>query len=276
MNRWEVRRVIGQTIDLTPKADPTCRFLQVLGAFLRRYCPPTLSRRGAPATTATGEERMNILVVDDHPLIVDALMQLLPQLDPALTILSAGDPAEATEVLDNEPEVALVLLDLALPGARGLDFLADLKLDYPGVPIAVLSATHDPATVLAALGAGAQGFIPKSISAEALLNAIRHVLDGGVYLPADAPGMPSGDGVHIEHGALGLTARQTDVLKLLVQGKPNKLICRDLTLSEGTVKVHVSAILKALRVRSRGEAIAVLARRGISADTLAARRMSSR
>jgi len=81
---------------------------------------------------------MNILVVDDHPLIVDALMQLLPQLDPALTILSAGDPAEATEVLDNEPEVALVLLDLALPGARGLDFLADLKLDYPGVPIAVL------------------------------------------------------------------------------------------------------------------------------------------
>jgi DNA-binding NarL/FixJ family response regulator len=219
---------------------------------------------------------MNILVVDDHPLIVDALVQLLPQLDPALTILSAGDPAEATEVLDNEPEIALVLLDLALPGARGLDFLADLKLDYPGVPIAVLSATHDPATVLAALGAGAQGFIPKSVGAEALLAAIRHVLDGGVYLPADAPGMPSGDGVHIEHGALGLTARQTDVLKLLVQGKPNKLICRDLTLSEGTVKVHVSAILKALRVRSRGEAIAVLARRGISADTLAARRMGPR
>jgi len=98
-------------------------------------------------------------------------------------------------------------------------------------------------------------------------------LDGGVYLPADLPAMPSSNGVHIEHGALGLTARQTDVLKLLVQGKPNKLICRDLTLSEGTVKVHVSAILKALRVRSRTEAIAVLARRGISADTLAARRM---
>jgi DNA-binding NarL/FixJ family response regulator len=83
--------------------------------------------------------------------------------------------------------------------------------------------------------------------------------------------MPVGNGVHLAPGALGLTARQTDVLKLLAQGKPNKLICRDLTLSEGTVKVHVSAILKALRVRSRTEAIAVLARRGISVDTLAAR-----
>jgi DNA-binding NarL/FixJ family response regulator len=218
---------------------------------------------------------MKILVIDDHPLIVDALVQLLPQLDPTLAILTAGDPTEAMDVLDNEPEIALVLLDLALPGARGLDFLADLKLDYPGVPIAILSATHDSATVLAALGAGAQGFIPKSAKADALLDAVRYVLDGGVYLPADAPAMPSGDGVHVEPGALGLTARQTDVLKLLVQGKPNKLICRDLTLSEGTVKVHVSAILKALRVRSRTEAIAVLARRGISADTLAARRLNS-
>ena len=87
--------------------------------------------------------------------------------------------------------------------------------------------------------------------------------------------MPDGDGVHVPPDALGLTARQTDVLKLLAQGKPNKLICRDLTLSEGTVKVHVSAILKALRVHSRTEAIAVLARRGISVDTLAARRTDS-
>ncbi len=214
---------------------------------------------------------MKILVIDDHPLIVDALAQLLPQLDAGIAMLAAGDPTEATRVLDNEPDVALVLLDLALPGARGLDFLGDLKLDYPGVPIVVLSATHDQATVLAALGAGAQGFIPKSVNAETLLDAVRQVLDGNVYLPSDAPPMPNGDGVHIAPGELGLTARQTDVLKLMAQGKPNKLICRDLTLSEGTVKVHVSAILRALRVHSRTEAIAVLARRGISVDTLAAR-----
>ena len=214
---------------------------------------------------------MKILVIDDHPLVVDALAQLLPQIDPAMVVRTALDPCEAVAVLDNEPDVALILLDLALPGARGLDFLGDLKLDYPGVPVIVVSATHDRATVMAALGAGAHGFIAKTADSTMLLDAIRQVLDGGVCMPGDAA-TPDGDGVHIDSRALGLTARQTDVLKLLVQGKPNKLICRDLKLSEGTVKVHVSAILKALRVRSRTEAIAALARRGISVDTLSARR----
>jgi DNA-binding NarL/FixJ family response regulator len=217
---------------------------------------------------------MKILVIDDHPLVVEALAQLLPQIDPAMDVRAAMDPGEAIVVLDNEPDIALVLLDLALPGARGLDFLGDLKLDYPGVPVVVLSATHDRATVMAALGAGAHGFIPKTADGVMLLDAVRRVLEGGVCLPDDDTAMPDGDGVHMEPRALGLTARQTDVLKLLVQGKPNKLICRDLKLSEGTVKVHVSAILKALRVHSRTEAIAALARRGISVDTLSARRPS--
>ena len=217
---------------------------------------------------------MKILVIDDHPLVVDALVQLLPQIDPAMEVRAAMDPREAITVLDNEPDVSLVLLDLALPGARGLDFLGDLKLDYPGVPVVVLSATHDRATIMAALGAGAHGFIPKTADGAMLLDAVRRVLEGGVSpFPDDAP-MPDGDGVDLEPRALGLTARQTDVLKLLVQGKPNKLICRDLKLSEGTVKVHVSAILKALHVHSRTEAIAALARRGINVDTLSARRAS--
>ena len=139
----------------------------------------------------------------------------------------------------------------------------------------MLSATHDEATVMAALGAGAHGFVAKTADAGLLLDAVRRVLAGGVGLMPDATPMPDGDGVHILSDALGLTARQTDVLKLLVQGKPNKLICRDLRLSEGTVKVHVSAILKALHVRSRTEAVATLARRGISVETLSARGTSA-
>ena len=123
---------------------------------------------------------MKILVIDDHPLVVDALAQLLPQIDPAMEVRAAMDPREAITVLDNEPDVALVLLDLALPGARGLDFLGDLKLDYPGVPVIVLSATHDRATVMAALGAGAHGFIPKTADGAMLLDAVRRVLEGGV------------------------------------------------------------------------------------------------
>jgi DNA-binding NarL/FixJ family response regulator len=215
---------------------------------------------------------LKILVIDDHPLIQDALAQLLPQLGDDIDVRSAATAAEATVILDNEPDVALVLLDLALPGTRGLDLLADLMLDYPGVPVIVLSATHDRATVNAALAAGARGFIAKTSDAREMLEAIRMVRDGGDYLTPDITLVPDGDGVRIAPGALGLTTRQSDVLKLLVQGKPNKLICRDLNLSEGTVKVHVSAILRALHVRSRAQAVATLARRGISVETLNPRR----
>ena len=215
---------------------------------------------------------MKILVIDDHPLIQDALSQLLPQLGEAIVVRSAPDAESATRILDDEPDVALILLDLALPGARGLDVLADLMQDYPGVPVVVLSATHDRATVNAALAAGARGFVAKTADARELLDAIRQVREGGDYLTSDITLVPDGDGVRIAPGALGLTARQADVLMLMIQGKPNKLICRDLRLSEGTVKVHVSAILKALKCHTRTEAVAMLAQRGISVETLVARR----
>jgi DNA-binding NarL/FixJ family response regulator len=215
---------------------------------------------------------VKILVIDDHPLILDALVQLLPQLGPGVSVRTAADPASATQILDNEPDVGLVLLDLALPGARGLDLLADLLLDYPGVPVVVLSATHDPGTVNAALAAGARGFIPKTANALVLLDGLQRILGGERCVAGDPRVSALGDGAHIDRDALGLTARQADVLRLLVQGKPNKLICRDLRLSEGTVKVHVSAILRALRVHSRTQAIAELARRGISVETLSPRR----
>ena len=217
---------------------------------------------------------MKVLVVDDHPLILEALSQLLPHLTPGTAVPVARDRREAESTLDDNSDIALVLLDLALPETRGLDFLADLLLDYPGVPVVVLSATHDQATVTAALAAGARGFIPKTANITALVEALQQVVNGGVYLTPDLTKGLEADGVHLSPDELGLTMRQADVLKLLVQGKPNKLICRDLKLSEGTVKVHVSAILKALRVHSRTQAVAELARRGISVDALAARRQT--
>jgi DNA-binding NarL/FixJ family response regulator len=215
---------------------------------------------------------VKILVVDDHPLIVQALSQLLPRLTQGIATVSAGDPMEAVAVLDADPDIGLVLLDLALPGARGLDFLADLMLDYPGVAVVVLSATHDDDTVAAALAAGARGFIPKTARPDVLLEALRNAIEGAQAVRVSASAAPVGDGVHIGGDALGLTPRQADVLKLLVQGKPNKIICRQLRLSEGTVKVHVSAILKRLNVQSRTQAVAELARRGISTHAITHRR----
>ena len=207
---------------------------------------------------------MKILVVDDHPLIVHALGQVLPGLESDLDVLSAVNRDETLALLARHPDCALVLLDLALPGAHGLDLLAELRRNFPRLPIVVLSATHDRATIGAALTAGARGFIAKTADAATMLDAVRTVLAGGRHVTRDvAPiRMREIDGVSIE--VLGLTQRQGEVMMLLAQGKPNKIICRDLRLSEGTVKVHVSAILKALNVHSRSQVIVELARRGIS------------
>ena len=210
---------------------------------------------------------MKLLVVDDHPLILHALAQVLPDLDPTLEVLGAADRQETIIALARHPDCALVLLDLTLPGAHGLDLLGELRRDHPRLPIVVLSATHDRATVGAALAAGARGFIAKTAHPHLLLDAVRTVLAGGEHITRDIARSPRLrlDGIDID--VLGLTPRQGDVALLLVQGKPNKMICRDLRLSEGTVKVHVSAILRALNVHSRSQAIVELARRGIDVES---------
>lgn len=214
---------------------------------------------------------MKILVVDDHPLILHALTQVLPDLDADLEMVGAMNREETLTMLARHPDCALILLDLALPGAHGLALLAELRRDFPRLPIVVLSATHDRATVGSALAAGARGFIAKTAHPRLLLDAVRTVLAGGEHVTRDiAPTrMSMIDGVPVD--VLGLTQRQGEVMLLLAQGKPNKLICRDLRLSEGTVKVHVSAILKALNVHSRAQVIVELARRGISLEHRAAR-----
>lgn len=206
---------------------------------------------------------MKILVVDDHPLVLAALTQFAPALGRPVAVLGAPDAERAYALLAAHPECALLLLDLALPGTKGLELLGTLRRDFPRLPIAVLSATHDRATVEAALAAGARGYIAKTASGAQLIDAVRRLLDGRPcprpefarsVVPIRLPGT----------AVLGLTQRQDQVLRLLAQGKPNKLICRDLGLSEGTVKVHVSAILRALNVSTRAQAIAELARRGVA------------
>jgi len=218
---------------------------------------------------------MKILVIDDHPLIQEALRHVLAALDPALEFIQAQDASEAHAALSREPDTDLILLDLALPGCDGFDLLAELRRDWPGMPVLVLSATHDRETVEHALDLGAMGFIPKTANTRVLLEALQLVLAGGVYVPseplrASSAVRPRTTVTRPEQ--LGLTLRQADVLKLLVQGKPNKLICRDLKLSEGTVKVHVSAILRALNVRNRTQVVIELARRGVRLDAPIARR----
>ena len=202
---------------------------------------------------------MKILVVDDHPLILAALAQLLPRGERPRSVIGAADRDEAYAMLATHPDCALVLLDLALPGTRGLELLGAMRRDFPRLPIAVLSATHDRATVDAALAAGARGYIAKTASGRDLVLAVERLLDGRTCPRPDlarAP-VPTGPGIATAPDALGLTRRQTDVLALLAQGKPNKLICRELSIEEGTVKAHIATIFRVLDVTNRTEAASV-------------------
>lgn len=211
---------------------------------------------------------MRILVVDDHPLIREALRQVLRALDKTVDLLEAQCADEALATAAQHADLDLILLDLALPGANGFGLLQQLREQHPAVPVVVLSASDQAPTVMQALEAGAMGFIPKNSACEVLVGALRLVLSGGVYLPPALlrnPALPpqSPPQEPLSYRDLGLTGRQSQVLALLVQGKPNKLISRDLGLAEGTVKIHVTAIFRALNVGNRTQAVIAVGRLGL-------------
>jgi DNA-binding NarL/FixJ family response regulator len=201
---------------------------------------------------------MKILVVDDHVLIREALRGLFKELRPEATVLEAPDAARTMELLAEQPDIALVLLDLSLPDRDGLALLVEVRGRHPGIPVVVLSGFADRANVVRALDHGASGFIPKSAGREVMISALSLVFSGGVYIPPEIlPARPKASPAD-----LGLTERQVDVLALMMQGKSNKAICRRLDLAEPTVKNHVTAILKALGVSNRTEAVLAVSARG--------------
>ncbi|MDP4302661.1 response regulator [Leptothrix discophora] len=217
---------------------------------------------------------MKFLIVDDHALIRDAMHSVLRGLRSGATVLEAANAEAALRCLADHPDTDLVLLDLHLPDQDDLQLLATVVERHPAVAVVMLSGDMDQATMRRALDLGAQGYIPKGETREVLTSALALVLAGGVYVPraalrgapssslpvpaAAAPANPS------SANSLGLTDRQLEVLALLMQGKNNKLICRALDLAEPTVKNHVSAILRALGVGSRTEAVLAVTRLGLT------------
>jgi DNA-binding NarL/FixJ family response regulator len=217
---------------------------------------------------------LKLLVVDDHPLLREAVQGVVKRLEPGATVLAVGDSERGFAIAAAEPDLDLVLLDLNIPGLAGIPALKAWRRRYPEVPVVVLSSADDRPTVLAAIAAGAAGFIPKSSPNEVLLSALRLVLAGGKYLPPEAlaPGAESGARAARATtervrslATLGLTDRQAQVLKLLAVGKSNKLICRELDLAERTVKAHISAVFRALGVTTRTQAAIAAAKLGLVA-----------
>ena len=222
---------------------------------------------------------MKILVVDDHPLILEALQHVLRQLDADVQCFEAQSAESGRTLLAEHPDAGLLLLDLNLPGVQGMDLLAEFRENHPTIPVVVISGSDRREDVLQAIDTGAMGFIPKRSTNNVMLQALRLVLSGGVYLPMEAfprrdavsepaapvPTPPSATAATSPRD-LGLTERQAQVLALILQGKPNKLICRELGLAEGTVKIHVAAILRALNVSTRTQAVIEASRLGLQLD----------
>lgn len=216
---------------------------------------------------------MKFLIVDDHPLLREALASVLLELRPGCSVFAAATLADAMRLLQTEAAIDLVLLDVRLPDGSGLARLPEIVRTCISAAVVVLSGDLDRTTVQQALSAGAAGCIPKTESREVLTSALALVLSGGVYVPplalpamtrpsVAAPVTAPLTGSATTPAALGLTGRQLDVLSLLMQGKNNKLICRALDLAEPTVKHHISAILRALGVDSRTEAVLAVTRMG--------------
>lgn len=210
---------------------------------------------------------MRLLVVDDHSLIREAVRHVMQALAESVTVLTASDCDEGFAIAERESELEVLLLDFNLRGLSGVQAITAWRQRHPALPVVVLSSADDRTTVLAAMAAGAAGFIPKASSNEVMLSALRLVLAGGKYLPVevlapdDSAPVRAADAVSVE--SLGLSPRQLEVLELIARGKPNKIICDELGLAERTVKAHVTEVLRALGVSSRTQAALAAARLGL-------------
>ena len=204
--------------------------------------------------------RRRIVIVDDHPLFRSALRQTLAAGDPAIVVEEAGDLTSLAATLEADRDCDLVLLDLNMPGSRGFSGLLLLRAQYPDIPVMIVSAVEDGAVIHQALELGAAGYLSKSVEPAEIRRAIETVLSGELFVP-DAVGPAVVDA----HSGLlrrlaSLTPQQVRVLMMLKDGLMNKQIAYELTISEATVKAHVSAILQKLDVDSRTQAVIVAQR----------------
>jgi DNA-binding NarL/FixJ family response regulator len=209
---------------------------------------------------------MRVLVIDDHPLIQEIV--------PVVLAKALGEVAVATEsTLEaglaraggaDAPD--LVLLDLGLPGCEGLEALARFRSKFPDLPLVVLSSTCDRDSIIAALAAGAAGYIPKTSKPDVMIAALKVVAAGGTYVPREALDEPAEKPAPRRRRAvaLDLTQRQKDVMRLILKGYNNERIAAELSIAPNTVKQHAHAIFSALGVSSRAEALVAAARHGLS------------
>lgn len=211
---------------------------------------------------------MKVLVVDDHALIREALHSVLKQLNRDAVIFEASNSQQAMCIVEEHPDISFILLDINLPDRDGFSVLRELRERYATIAIVILSSSDDQDTVKRAFKLGALGFIPKTTEREVILNAIKLVFSGGVYIPSQmleetrSPRLIHEPAGRDSFKGIGLTDRQIEVLALLMKGRSNKVIAKTLNMAVPTVKNHITAVLKALGVASRTEAIIKVGKMG--------------
>ena len=218
---------------------------------------------------------MKYLIVDDHALVAGALTLLLEDRDPEADVHTAATADAALELVDREGDADLLILDLSLPGVTGTELMEEIVRRQPMLKILVVSGLADQESIMRVMQLGAAGFVPKSLDTELLSSAIDFVLKGGVYIPSKLLTESQKDGFFTRTAARlkapesappHLTDRQLDVLAQLAKGAPIKRICRELDLSEGTVKTHVAAIYRSFGASNRTEALIAARRAGVDID----------
>ena len=212
---------------------------------------------------------MKVIVADDHSLIREGLERTLKLFEPDIEIFHAEDRESVLDQLNLQKNIDILLLDLFMPGANGFDLLSTICNNYSRIPVIVISGAEEPRNMRKVIDSGASGFIPKSASNDIMLNAIKLVCSGGIYIPPDmlkskAPSKDINFGEannsfslinETKNAASNLTKRQTEVLDLMSRGMSNKEIAKTFNLSENTVKIHVTAILKLFNAENRTEAV---------------------
>ena len=211
---------------------------------------------------------MSVLVVDDHPIVVEVLNAIVRGVFPEANLSTASGLDEGLAAARAAENLGLVLLDLGLPGCAGISALAGFRAALPAARVVVVSAVESPRMVLAALEAGAAGYIPKTSQPPLIAAALRLIAAGGTYVPLECIASPAPLAGEAASGAsrTALTARQREVLRLIVRGFANKEIARQLRIAQDTVKQHARAVYAALGVASRSQAAREAQSRGIDLD----------